>query len=395
VTNILSANQSTGGDTLGDTTGFLPNMGVEVLSASTNRAWAGTKSLKCVCNGDATKQGWYLSVKAIGCTGAAQNFQGCVYMTGSGAVDLVAYNATRGRTGTTTVTLTADKWVRADVCVTADDADDDLYFGPKEHVAGAAMTFYSDGISIAKSNTPVPWCIGGTATTALTGLVYPSAQLVSDEFSILGQVRIPTDAAAVYPVASLAELNADATGTQVNQLILTKPVGALTLSLPHYARGAVTAVGTSAALTAGAWTPWAVTSSPTYTATRDKLQLLVGTATGSNFAHSNPTVVLPASAFASLFSAPANLLLDDLLLLRIAITQAQYQTLAAAWDSLLPAPQLRVKGDAVAAELGYPNADAVSLAMEGTVAGSSYVSGYVAGVLHNDLAVLDFELEEV
>ena len=274
-------------------------------------------------------------------------------------------------------------------------AGDSLSILVMQETGQSSLTFYCDGFSVAKSNTPVPWCIGAGSTTALVTPTYPSTQLVTDEFSILGKLMILTDATAAYPTGSLVELNAGTIGSQAQQLLLTKGAGALTLTASLNVNSAASAIGTSPALTPATWTPFALTYSPQSTATRDKLQFFTGAGTGSNFMHTSPTLVIPASTFASLFVSPVGMLIDDVLILRHALTADHYASFVAGGDALLPARQLRVKGDLVAQQIPYPNADPSWMAGRGLVKGESGAQAYLGGAWHNDLAVIDFQIDEV
>jgi hypothetical protein len=385
-TNLLSANQR---DVETDTTGFSTDATC-TISASTDRAWHGTKSLKVVVAGVANPHVY----ATASITPGAGNYTGSVYLTGLGNVYVRAVNLTNAHNGTLSATVALDpgKWIRLSSTVVVDA-------GGAQDVAiivysSANTTFYADGWSISKSDCEVPW--GDPTTSPLVVPTYSAPQLVTDEFSILGQVYIPPDASADYPTAYLLEIAQAATLGWTNSVIaLYSTHLANTINFIVQINGAWTTVGTSPAQATGVWIPWAITYSPQSTATRDKCQFFIGAGTGSSFMHANPTLVLPASVYTNLMISPVNKLVDDYLILRHALTQAQYVALVAGYDALLPAPQLRCKGDLVAAELPYPSADPVSMAARGLVKDERGVCGYVAGVYHNDLAVLDFTLEEV
>lgn len=392
VTNLLTANQSS---VETDTTGFSGYYGGS-LSKSSDRAWVGSSSLKVVCGTGGNPDGLSMTCPATGCSGAGQYFTFSVYVTGTGTVCVYLYNATRGRSATKTLTLSPDRWTRGCVSVTADASTDSFQCNVYQNPFNQGITFYADGFSLVKSDTPVPWCIGGTSSTGLTVPTYATAQMLSDEFTILGITHVPVNAAANYAGRrEVFEFNSGSLYDALHSLVLQRNSNAITFSASLTSFNTNYPVGTSPAQTAGTWIPWAVSYSPQSTATRDKLQFFIGVGTGSSFMHTNTANVVPASVLAKLYVNCATLIVDDLLILHTAITQAQYQAIAASWDALLPAPQLRVKGDAVAAELAYPSADAVSLAMRGKVNGDSIIQAYSGGTWHNDLSVIDFELSEV
>ena len=169
-TNLLTANQSTGTDTLGDTTGFAIVHGSETISSTTEQYFQGTKSLKCVCPGTYSTEGWKttnITVSASTSYTASAWVRvnaGVSFMFGVTDVNDKATQNTYTGTGT---------WQYVSVSQTT-DSDTVLVVRSYTVTSPQACTMYADMIGLEAKAYPTSWVLGGTTRNAET-LTIPSS----------------------------------------------------------------------------------------------------------------------------------------------------------------------------------------------------------------------------
>lgn len=164
-TNLLTANQSTCTDTLGNTTGFT-EYGAVTLSSSTDYSMQGTKSLKVVTPGEVVAEGVYFTTTVSASTtytfsawvkaplGAIMEVHGdcwnnLLYFTGTGDWQYIQGSKSSG--GCTSLPI-------------------------RIRNAGVAQanTFYVDMLQLTATAYPLSWTLGGTTSNAET-LTAPSS----------------------------------------------------------------------------------------------------------------------------------------------------------------------------------------------------------------------------
>lgn len=189
--NLLTSNQATGGDALGDTTGFTALEGA-VISASTDFAWQGTRSIKVVTDGvDADFEG--VVVAAILAPSAA-SLVGSMYVYSAAGTTVRARvrNTTAGTNGaTTTAVIPAGVWTRiADLPAPAFSAGDSIAMRVFEDTAASAVTFYVDGAQIEVGTTSTAWVDGvRQGLTIHKGLMLPAS--IEDKIDPMTLVHEP------------------------------------------------------------------------------------------------------------------------------------------------------------------------------------------------------------
>lgn len=179
-TNLLTANQSTGTDTLGDTTGFNITTANDRISSSSDYSLQGSKSLKVVTGniaGGSNVEGVWTPTSIT--VSPNTSHTASVWVKGSGTVALSlierdADDVLIGETYSSAVTLT-DQWQL--VTVTRDFGAT----GVKARIAVRTVsqqsaTFYVDMLQLTATAYPLSWTLGGTTQAAET-LTAPSSVL--------------------------------------------------------------------------------------------------------------------------------------------------------------------------------------------------------------------------
>jgi hypothetical protein len=187
-TNLLTANQSTGTDTLGDTTSFTSYNGA-TLSSSTDQAKEGSKSLKIITPGITYPEGC-ANTSTIAVTGGNNyTLSGWVYapvgatlraflMTGDG----VHYSYTE-ITGTG-----AWQYFTTTFSVPTDHTTVSFHIRTQ---GTQAITFYVDQLQLEAKAYPTTWTLGGTTRAAST-MTIPSSVLNLSEGTIELEVYVNT-----------------------------------------------------------------------------------------------------------------------------------------------------------------------------------------------------------
>lgn len=257
-TNLLTANQSTGTDTYGDTTGFGGKRGTETLSSTTEQAYQGNRSLKCVNPGSQLGEGWYDS--GYQTIGGSQpfTFGGKVY----GAVGLPitviinqytsAYAYIRGDTNSITG---ANSWQSLFISITTDSTCAKVKCGI--YIQGTQIaTFYSDMLQGENKAYSTSWTLGGTTRNNET-LYAPGSVLNLSEFTIECEVFLSNKTGRDY--AFILDKNI---GTNIDRIaIYTDPENNLfVLSYDH--TESATSVNGSVG-TNGVWIKVAISASST------------------------------------------------------------------------------------------------------------------------------------
>ncbi|MFZ3130709.1 MAG: hypothetical protein WA125_06295 [Desulfosporosinus sp.] len=166
-TNGVTANVSTGTDTLGLTTGF-GNVASGVISSSTEEFLQGSKSLKVVTDGSVTRQGTYIPTSF---TSGVTNTGQC-WIKGTKGTTIIL---TDGYSLGARYTLTGD-WQFISVSGTWNASSTQLYILTSgQQVA----TFYIDMLQQTPTAYPLSWTLGGTTQAAET-LTAPSSVLNID-----------------------------------------------------------------------------------------------------------------------------------------------------------------------------------------------------------------------
>jgi hypothetical protein len=179
-TNLLTANVSTGTDTLGDTTGFTAYNSA-ALSSSTEQAYQGSRSLKVVTPGAVTTEGANCtytlangnpvsgSVMVKAPLGAAMSLQ----ITGS---DYTLFTGT-------------GEWQKVSMGVANKTSSANVYIWTT--TTPQAITFYVDMLQIEAKAYPTSWTLGSTSRAAST-MTIPSNVLNLSEGTIELEVYVNT-----------------------------------------------------------------------------------------------------------------------------------------------------------------------------------------------------------
>lgn len=241
-TNLLTANQAS---IETDTTGFAA-LATATISRNTSFFWYGASSLRTVCA--APSDGFRTTGTAAGTTGAVR---GNVWIMATTAVTVTAWlrNATTATDGATTViALSAYTWTKFDL--------DNIAHGGAELIeiratAGAACTFYADGLMIDTNTTgsSVPWQTGTQATATP---IWPLAG--SDDFTMSFWATAP-EASATKRAVTLA----DVTSTVFAGVIVTSTLASFTFT---------TSAGTETTSTTVVWSDATTNKQITITGTK-------------------------------------------------------------------------------------------------------------------------------
>jgi hypothetical protein len=155
---LLTLNQRTGTDTLGDTTGFTAILGDETLSSSTTQAHSGTKSLKCVTDGSHNNEGVYTSNTTV--TASTIYVAGVWVYAPAGATMIMQISDLIDNTVTNNFTATGS-WQYIEGTITT-DAHTTLNIIIKTRTTAQAITFYVDDLRLATNVTTGYAAVGST-----------------------------------------------------------------------------------------------------------------------------------------------------------------------------------------------------------------------------------------
>jgi len=157
--NYLTENQS---NVETDITGFATTASGTLLLRDTTTCWEGQASLRVICDGTATGQGFYTnSVNVF----AGRTYTASVYLKGSGTVYLAieerkADNTLIGSTVSSAITLTSS-WQRVSITRTFSNqgfkASLKVYTTSQQNII-----FYADGLMINEGDTALEWRKGQT-----------------------------------------------------------------------------------------------------------------------------------------------------------------------------------------------------------------------------------------
>jgi hypothetical protein len=164
--NLLTANQSTGTDTLGNTTGFNSTAGA-TLSSSTEQASEGSRSLKVVTPGVALYEGTrWTSITGVASTPYTLT---CKVLAPLGAkyrvnlTDMVDNNNQTSYTGT-------GEWQDCSVSFTT-DAHTTVAGYIVTDTSIQAITFYVDKMQLESGSVAHNWITGGTNSSSSEGTI--------------------------------------------------------------------------------------------------------------------------------------------------------------------------------------------------------------------------------
>ena len=161
---LLTLNQRTGTDTLGDTTGFETYKGDEILSSSTTQAHSGTKSLKVVTDGSHVNEGVRTSLTTV--TNGTVYIGGTwVYAPNGQSMRLRLSDATATSVDIAFTGTGAWQWVEAQFTGTV-AVKITLVISTRNT---SAVTFYVDDLRLAKTDTTGRAAEIGTETITITG----------------------------------------------------------------------------------------------------------------------------------------------------------------------------------------------------------------------------------
>lgn len=165
-TNILTANQSTGGDTSSDTTGFSPFTGGDTVEYTTTTQRRGAGCIKVVTANSAATEGVYTSNTT---TDVSSAYTASCYVWGSGTVKIgvnerTAADADVATTYSSTITLTGTPqqvFVTRTLGSTGARVRINIVSTEQQ-----AITFYVDMLQLEKKLYPTSWHLGGATRNA-------------------------------------------------------------------------------------------------------------------------------------------------------------------------------------------------------------------------------------
>ncbi len=175
-TNLLTANQSTGTDTSGNTTGFGAYGTGTVISSSTDYAIQGTKSLKVVTDGSVQYGGVFNSPMYN--SAASTTYTASMWVLAPKGVAMDLYLAQTGVNSARTYFTGTGEWQFVSATLTTSGATGTVQILPRT-IDQTATTFYVDMLQLTKTAYPLSWTLGGTTQAAET-LTAPSSVLNID-----------------------------------------------------------------------------------------------------------------------------------------------------------------------------------------------------------------------
>jgi hypothetical protein len=161
---LLTLNQRTGTDTLGDTTGFTAILGDETISSSTTQAHSGTKSCKVVTDGSHAGEGVYTANTTV--ANATAYLGGAWVFAPLDQTMSISLYTNEEHTTTDFTGTGAWQWVES----SATSGTTTCQIRVKTRGDAAAVTFYVDDLRLAKNDTTgFGQSGGGTVTITATG----------------------------------------------------------------------------------------------------------------------------------------------------------------------------------------------------------------------------------
>jgi hypothetical protein len=194
--NLLTANQASGTDTLGDTTGFAPQSAGGTLTSSTDYAYRGSRALKCVSDGVSTYQGWTTTATLPLYRYATVTVQAKVYATTQLTLRVGIFRTAAGYINSAkTVTVPAGVWTTVQHTATAGEVGagsvTDATVFLDTGTTPQAGTFYTDDIGY--------WVgAGGTWTMPGTPVVGSSHIAINNAVDLSG-TGVPEGVIAAPP----------------------------------------------------------------------------------------------------------------------------------------------------------------------------------------------------
>lgn len=148
--NLLTDNQATGGDTLGNITGFNPNIGTETLSRDSANFWQGTGSIKVVCNGAVASQGIYTTSTSVI---SGQTYTASAWIKGASGTIKISIGSNSA------IATLNGTWQRIFVTGVAEGPLVDINILTD---VAQAITFYIDGLQLEEGSTTKSWILPST-----------------------------------------------------------------------------------------------------------------------------------------------------------------------------------------------------------------------------------------
>jgi hypothetical protein len=167
--NLLTANQADGTDTLGNTTGFVGVKTTETLSSSTDQAHQGTKSLKVITPGSEDGEGALMSGGITTVSGVTYMASGWLYVP-TGTNIIVWFG------GNSQTVVGNDGWQFFNVSKTATGTNHSWSMITN---TTKNITFYVDELQISATSTARTWIPGGTQVNSGTGTIELEAYLTN------------------------------------------------------------------------------------------------------------------------------------------------------------------------------------------------------------------------
>ncbi len=177
-TNLLTANQSNGCED-GTTTGFSGSTGT-TLSSSTDWYAGGNASLKAVCDGTASNQGYNLSTRPLAVSGLIYAGQVKIYgLTGDVTVYLNFYDSSSNQLSANSQNITLNGTTQTGV-VTGTAPANAASVSLMVRTNGAqSVTFYVDMLQIEQKSYPTSWTLGGTTRSGEFYKAYSAQNLIN------------------------------------------------------------------------------------------------------------------------------------------------------------------------------------------------------------------------
>ena len=145
---LLTPNQKTGTDTLGDTTGFDKAGANTIISSSTEQAHTGTKSLKATTNGDGPNEGIWTTTTTV--TPHTTYIAGAwVYAPTGTKMRIALYDGNNNLAYTDFTATGTWQWIEQNITT---DTDTTLKIGIRTNGI-YKINFYTDDLSLTKNDT--------------------------------------------------------------------------------------------------------------------------------------------------------------------------------------------------------------------------------------------------
>ena len=171
--NLLTLNQATGGDTLGDTTGFTKFRNTETVSRDVSAAWNGTGNIKVVTPGEAASEGINVTNDTFKLT-VGKIYTATLYAWGEGTVLLGANNIALSVITPVVLSGTKQRLSYTFVATTVSTNGPCLITNSAQ-----AATFYVDGLQLEEGTTASDFAL---PAVDYTNAIIDPAQPFSIEF---------------------------------------------------------------------------------------------------------------------------------------------------------------------------------------------------------------------